>query len=384
MPFQTIFDFRAPTRLVHGPGSIGRLPEFLSTDQKVLVVTDKGLVAAGIVDPVTRILAQAGIPHTVFDGVLGNPPARCVHAGHRQYTEEKCAAILAVGGGSPMDVAKMIGVLATNGGRIEQYLGLDKFACDLPLLICVPTTYGTGSEATPFAVMTNPKTRNKDAVVSWKTVPQVGILDPELTLALPASVGGPTGMDALTHALESYVNLMATPITESIALTAIRLVGANLRLACANDFELEATENMLIASTLAGIAFSQTRLGNVHAMSHPVGAFFDVHHGTANAILLPYVMEFNLPARVDKFATLAAALGVDTSGLGPYEAAPLAIDAVCELNQDLGIPDRLGQVGVQARSILPMARRTMQSPNVAINPRKTTQEDIVQIFKNAV
>ena len=384
MPMQTIFDFRLPTHLIHGPGSIARLARLFTPNDKILIVTDKNLVAAGIVDRVTQVLGGAQIPSTVFDGVLVNPRAKCAHGGHRQYVAEKCTAIVAVGGGSPMDAAKMVGVLAANGGRIESYLGLNKFEHDLPPLICVPTTYGTGSEVTPFAVMTNPKSRNKDAVVSWKAVPRGGILDPELAVGLPASVGGATGMDALTHALESYVNLMATPLTETIALSAIRLVAANVRLACANDYELEATENMLIASALAGVAFAQTRLGNVHAMSHPVGAFYDAHHGTVNAVLLPYVMEFNLTARVDKYAALAEALGTDTRGISPQEAAHLAIDAVCELNQDLGIPDRLGELGVQARSIPAMARRTMDSPNVEVNPRKTAQEDIVRIFKTAL
>ena len=191
-------------------------------------------------------------------------------------------------------------------------------------------------------------------------------------------------MDALTHALESYINLMASPVTEGIAMQAIQLVGANIRLACANDHEVEATENMLIASALAGIAFSQTRLGNVHAMSHPVGAYFDVHHGTANAILLPYVMEFNLPARVEKFAHIAALLGADTDDLTDYEAAHLAIETVWELNDDLNIPEKLGQAGVKASAITPMSKAAMLSGNVAINPRKTAQRDIEQIFKNAL
>ncbi len=384
MPFQTIFDFRCPTQLINGPGAISRLPDFFSKKHNVLIVTDKGLQTAGIVDQVTAVLKTANITHSAYTGVEANPRARSVSAGLRQYQKEKCNVILGLGGGSPMDVAKMIGVVAANGGRIDQYLGLDKVEKDLPPLICIPTTYGTGSEVTPFAVLTNPKTKNKDPVISWKIAPQVGILDPELVAALPAAVGAPTGMDALTHALESYINLMASPVTEGIAMQAIQLVGANIRLACANDHEVEATENMLIASALAGIAFSQTRLGNVHAMSHPVGAYFDVHHGTANAILLPYVMEFNLPARVEKFAHIAALLGADTDDLTDYEAAHLAIETVWELNDDLNIPEKLGQAGVKASAITPMSKAAMLSGNITINPRKTAQRDIEQIFKNAL
>jgi alcohol dehydrogenase class IV len=385
MAFQTSFDFRSPTRLIHGPGSIRRLPETLPDGEKVLVVTDPGLRQAGVVDRVTAVLDEANISFSVYDGVVGNPAARSVHAGHRQYEKEKCGALVGLGGGSPMDVAKMIGVVAANGGRIDHYLlAPSRVTEDLPPLVCIPTTYGTGSEVTPFAVLTNPKSRNKDPVISWRIAPRVGILDPELSVALPAAVGGPTGMDALTHALESYVNLLATPVTEGIALAAIELIGENLRLACANDHETEATQNMLIASAMAAIAFSQTRLGNVHAMSHPVGAHTDIHHGLANAILLPHVMEFNMSARVEKFACLAQALGEDTSGLSDYDAACLAVEQVRQLNADLDIPAKLGDVGVKAASVRAMSRAAMKSGNIEVNPKKTALQDVERIFRAAL
>ena len=383
MAFQTVFDFRSPAALTHGPGSISRFPEVLD-GHRVLVVTDKGLRDAGVVDKVSAVLDGAGIEYSLYDGVVGNPAARSVSAGHRVYVKGKCTALIGLGGGSPMDVAKMIGVLATNGGRIDQYLGAGKVVEDLPPLVCIATTYGTGSEVTPFAVLTNPRTRNKDPVISWKIVPRLGILDPDLCVALPVSVGGPTGMDALTHAIESYVNLLATPITEGIALTAIELLGDNILRACANDHETEATENMLIASALAGVAFSQTRLGNVHAMSHPVGAQFGVHHGMANAILLPYVMEYNLQARPEKYAAIADALGADTEELNHYDAACLAVEQVRQLNEDLGIPAKLGDVGVKASGIKAMAAAAIRSGNIQVNPRKTTLRDLVGIFKQAI
>ena len=384
MPFQIHSDFRHTTHVVHGPKSIARLPQFFPDKAKVLIVTDKGLVQAGIAEKVIAVLNDNNIPHALYDGALPNPPAACVHAGQRLYAKEKCNALLALGGGSPMDVAKMIGVVANNGGRINEYLGSGNVKNDIPPLVCIPTTYGTGSEVTPFAVLTNPKTQNKDPVISSKIIPQVGILDPELSVGLPAFVGCPTGMDALTHAIESYTNLLAGPITDGLALHAIQLIGENLRLAVANDYELAATENMLVASMLAGMAFAQTRLGNVHAMSHPVGAQFGVHHGLANAILLPYVMEFNLTTRLDKFANIANALGADTDGLDEREAAQLAVDAVWNLNQDLAIPNKLGEVGVKKSGIRALSKATMQSGNVTINPRKTSQLDIETIFKKAI
>ena len=384
MPFQIHSDFRHTTHVVHGPKSIARLPQFFPDKAKVLIVTDKGLIQAGIAEKVIAVLNDNNIPHALYDGALPNPPAACVQAGQRLYAKEKCNALLALGGGSPMDVAKMIGVVANNGGRINEYLGSGNVKNDIPPLVCIPTTYGTGSEVTPFAVLTNPKTQNKIPVISVNITPQVGILDPELSVGLPAALGASTGMDALTHAIESYTNLLAGPITDGLALQAIQLIGENLRLACANDFELAATENMLVASMLAGMAFAQTRLGNVHAMSHPVGAQFGVHHGLANAILLPYVMEFNLTARLDKFANVANALGADTDGLDEREAAQLAVDAVWDLNQDLAIPNKLGEVGVKKSGIRALSKATMQSGNVTINPRKTSQLDIETIFKKAI
>jgi alcohol dehydrogenase class IV len=385
MAFQTSFDFRSPTRIVHGAGSVAQLPGLLPDGERVLVVADKGLQEAGVVERVTSVLAEADVACATFTDVVGNPVARNVTAGVRAYTRAGCGAIVGLGGGSPMDVAKMIGVLVQHGGRIDRYLGAPKTVTDdIPPLVCVATTYGTGSEVTPFAVLTNPKTKNKDPVISWKIAPRAAVLDPELAVALPASVGGPTGMDALTHALESYTNLLATPLTEGIALSAIELIGDNLRTACANDHELEATENMLLASCMAGIAFSQTRLGNVHAMSHPAGAQYGVHHGMANAVILPHVMEYNLQARVAKFADIAEALGEDTDGLSDYDAACLAVEAVRRLNEDLGIPERLREVGVKAAGIPAMARAAVQSGNIQVNPRKTTLKDMEALFRTAV
>lgn len=385
MPFQTIADFRVPTRIVHGAGSISRLPELLPQGVRVLVVSDKGLADAGIVDRATAILEDAGIEHVVFTDVVGNPVARNVTAGARAYTQGKCGAIVGLGGGSPMDVAKMVGVLVAHGGKIDQYLGAPaKITNDIPPLICVATTYGTGSEVTPFAVLTNPKTQNKDPVISWKIAPAVAILDAELCVALPEAVGGPTGMDALTHAIESYTNLMASPLTDGIALSAIEMIGANLRTACANDFELEATEQMLLASCMAGMAFAQTRLGNVHAMSHPVGAQFGVHHGIANAILLPHVMDYNLQARIGKFGDIAQALGEDIDGLSDYDAACLAVEQVRQLNEDLNIPAQLRDAGVKASGIAALSKAAMQSGNVQVNPRKTTLDDMKALFRVAI
>ena len=384
MALPNSFEFRSPTRVVHGAGSVARVPELLPEGQKVLVVSDRGLEQAGVVERVTSTLDGAGVAWALFTDVTANPVARNVSSGARLYEREGCGALLGLGGGSPMDVAKMIGVVVRHGGRIGSYLGYqEKVTLDLPPLVCAATTYGTGSEVTPFAVLTHPRTRNKEPVISWRIAPQAAVLDPELAVALPASVGGPTGMDALTHALESYTNLMSTPFTEGLALGAIELIGGNLRRACANDHELEATGHMLIASCLAGLAFSQTRLGNVHAMSHPVGARHGVHHGLANAVILPHVMEYNLQARIPEFAAVAAALGEDTDGHGDYDAACMAVEAVRRLNEDLGIPEHLCDAGVEDPDIEGLATAAMRSGNVQVNPRKTTLPEMEDLFRKA-
>ena len=383
MSFSKYHDIQIPTRIIHGAGSRQKLPELVE-GTRPLVVTDVGLVKAGIVDSILQLLSEHAVNYSVFAGALPNPPAQCVHAGAKHYDKDNCTSIIAVGGGSAMDVAKMIGVVVTHNGRINNYLGPNKVIKNIPPLYCIATTYGTGSEVTPFAVLTNPKTQNKDPVISWKIAPLVGVLDPELCVSLPLSVGGPTGMDALTHAIESYINLLSNPITEAFSLQAISLIGENLLIACSNDHEILATENMLIASMLAGMAFSQTRLGNVHAMSHPTGAQYGVHHGLANAILLPYVMEFNLPSRVQKFANIANALGADTTNLSKREAAKIAVDYVWQLNRDLQIPKNLSECGVKKSGIRRLSKATMDSGNVSVNPRKTQQSDIEAIFARAI
>jgi len=386
MPFQTIFEFFAPTKLIFGPGALARLPEVLPEGGKPLVVTDTGLVDAGILAQVEEVLRSTGIAPAVFDEVEPNPRATTVHRGHERFQAEGCTCLVALGGGSPMDVAKGVGILATHGGDILEYPGASGKSPERPIshLVCVPTTYGTASEVTPFAVITDPEQKAKLTIASPFILPKVGILDPRLAAGLPFSVAGPTGMDALTHAIESYTNWLATPVTEALAIGAIELIGANLRQAAASDYDLEATERMLLASTTAGLAFSQTRVGIAHAMAHPLGGFFDVPHGVANAILLPHVMGYNLIACPDRFARIAAALGADVEGSTEMDAAREAVEAVRDLSEDLNIPGSLSEVGVTEDMIPTLAEGSMISGSIVVNPRKATQADIEGVFRNAL
>ncbi|MDA0748341.1 MAG: iron-containing alcohol dehydrogenase [bacterium] len=385
MATQDPFSFFAPARLIAGRGTISSIPETLSSrpEKKALLVTDKGLMKAGLVEKITAILDTAGLSYAIYDGVKENPSIPVVQACFDRYQSEHCDWFLAVGGGSSMDTAKAAGVLASNGGKIEDYFGLNKVKTHVPFLLCVPTTYGTASEVTPFAVVTD-NNHFKASIGSPEIIPHIGILDSDMAVALPMPIAAATGMDALTHAIESCVALTSNPIAEGLALHAIRLISQYLRQAASSDHNHEATLQMLIASTLAGLAFSQTRLGNVHAMSHTVGGHYGVPHGVANAILLPRVMNFNRIACPEAFGRIAEAMGEDIVGLSPIDAADLAIEAVQCLSTDVGIPDKLSDVGAKPEGIPILAEDAMKSGNVHINPRKTTLEDIVRLFEESM
>lgn len=382
MAYQDTYTYFSPTRLVVGRNSRSQIPDLLSERQlsKPLIVTDKGLVDAGIVSLVTSCLDDAGIAHTTYDGVLPNPPIKVVDECVEAYRSGDCDAIVIVGGGSSIDTAKCAGVLATNGGEVTSYFGSGNVKERMPFTIAIPTTYGTGSEVTPFAVITDDQ-HFKAAVRVDEIIPDVGLLDADLAVKLPHPVAAATGMDALTHAIESYVANTSNAVADASALQAIRLISENLRQAASSDHNHHATEQMLVASALAGMAFSQTLLGNVHAMSHPVSGHYGVPHGVANAVLLTRIMEFNLIARPDRFAEIAAALGEDVSDLSDMEAAEASVDAVEQMNTELGIPENLTEAGASEEGISVMAEDAMKSINIQLNPRKTTLEDVIALYE---
>ena len=386
MAFQDHFSYYGPTRLIMGRGTIGNIPQILNEQQvkKAQIVTDRGLVQAGVVARVTKILDKSHIAYSIYDGVEPNPPIRNVEDCAAQYQSENCDFLLAIGGGSSMDVAKTSGVLVNHGGKITDYfIGEKPVPGPIPFLLCVPTTYGTASEVTPFAVITDDN-HFKGTVSGPYVIPDVGILDADMAVALPLPIAAATGMDALTHAIESYVSLMSNPISEGMALHAIRLISQNLRQAAYSDHNHEATQNMLIGSTMAGFAFSQTRLGNVHAMSHPVGGHYGVPHGIANSILLTRIMTYNRYACPEKFADIAAAMGEDVNGLGAVDASVLAVEAVQNLSDDVGIPATLGEAGAKAEGIHVMAEDAMKSGNIQVNPRKTTIKDVIALYEESM
>lgn len=373
--------FQSPERIVFGLNAaekIGEEARRLGTS--ALLVTGKhSLRASGTLDAITARLKTAGLAVTIFDEVESDPSARTVDAGTRRTREANVDLVVAVGGGSPLDAGKAIALMATNPGVIADYEKGTPAVRALPVL-AVPTTAGTGSEVTKFVVITDTDRKVKMLINSPLLIPRVAILDPWLTVDLtPALTAGP-GMDALTHAVEAYQSSIATPTTDMFALSAIRLIGANLVKATLNSGNLEARSAMLQGQLYAGLAFGNASVALVHAMSRPLGAHFGIPHGLANAILLPWVMEYNRPACPEKFAAIAEVLGCRTAGLSTGETSRLAVATVREIYRDTRLPATLAELGVTAESIPALAGDAFISGSVAFNPRKPTQGDIEQIY----
>lgn len=375
--------FSSPPRLIMGEGALeAAAGELRSLGSRVLIITDPGIVAAGIHKQVNEILAAGGLPIATYSEVVGNPDVETVRAASAVRDAEKADVIVAIGGGSSIDVAKAVAVVATNGGDISDYEGVDKFKTPpLPVLV-VPTTVGSGSEVTKGAVITNNETHVKMIVVSDLMFPRIAILDPRVVAGLPGRIAATTGMDALTHSIEAYVAKGANPVTDAINLGAIELIGKNLVAASKGDGE--ALYNMLVASSMAGIGFHDAGLGAVHALANTLGAHFGVHHGTANALFLPYVIDFNIPAAPERFARIAAALGEDITGLDTAEAASRASVAVHRLAEETGVPRNMSELGIGAESIDALVVDALVQADLPGNPRDVSRDDLVALYNRAL
>lgn len=381
MPGTGSFGFAAPTEVVYGLGavaSVGDITARYSRD-RLFLLSDPGVVAAGLLDRVADRLRTAGLSWQLFAEIEANPSVETVERAFAAYRAAEAEAILVVGGGSSMDVAKAVGILATNGGRITDYEGAERVGTPVPPIIGIPTTAGTASEVTVFCVITDRARKFKFSCRSAKLAMRQAIMDPELTVSMPPALTAAVGMDTLTHAIESYVSRLAYPLTEALSLGAIELVHQHLERAVHEGGNIAARGGMLMACWMAGLAFTQARLGNVHAMAHPVGGHFDVPHGVANAIILPTVMDYNASTDPARFAAIAERLGHRGSGKVAQDAAA-AVTLVRQLAERIGIPGSLGAVNVPRAGIPVLAADAMQSGNIATNPRPTTYEDMLGLF----
>ena len=379
------FTFSVPQNIVVGKGSIKRLPELGKElgGKHAFVISDPTLAKIGIVKVCVDALEAAGMKVDAFTETEANPSVETVDRATKEFKASGADFIVALGGGSSMDVAKAVGVIAKYGGSITEYEGGGKVPGDIVPLIAIPTTAGTGSEVTAFSVITDHSRNYKLTVFSYKLLPAYAILDADLITTAPASVAASCGIDAMIHALEAYISTAASPFSDAMAEKALELIGSNIRKYVANRGNVEAGEAMLVGSLFAGIAFSWARLGNVHAMSHPVSAYFNVPHGTANAIILPVIVEYNALAdngKYHKIYNYIAKTPVKKEDFDPL----MLVDAIRELNDSLGIPATLSAVGVTEDKIDAMADDAMKSGNIAVNPRSSRKEDIVRLYKKAL
>ena len=382
-----VFGFFIPTVTLMGVGAhkeVGKQVKVLG-GKKPFICTDKGITKAGITQKIVDLVKQdAGVDCVVFDQTVPNPTDTNVHDGLKLFQEKKCDLIISLGGGSSHDCGKGIGIVSTNGGHIRDYEGVDKSKKAMPPFIAINTTAGTASEMTRFCIITNTSNHVKMAIVDWRVTPNVAINDPLLMAGMPPALTAATGMDALTHAVEAYVSIIATPVTDACALMAIDLIAKNLRAAVANGADMVARDNMAYAEYLAGMAFNNASLGHVHAMAHQLGGFYDLPHGVCNAILLPHVEAFNLIAKVDRFVDIAKAMGENVAGLSPRAAADKALEAIKKLSADVGIPTGLKELGVKEKDLKTMAENAQKDACGLTNPRCPTLDDVIKIYKWAM
>ncbi|MFC5629617.1 iron-containing alcohol dehydrogenase [Aliibacillus thermotolerans] len=380
-----ISKFMAP-EIIFGEGALDQIGEsFLRLGaNKVLVVSDPGVCDAGWVEQALTHLKSVDLPYATFFNVTMNPKDDEVHEGAKVYQEEECDAVLGIGGGSSLDVAKAIAIIVSNGGSIHQYEGVDHIRRPLPPIIAVSTTAGSGSEVSQFSVIVNAKDGNKMTIVSKSLIPDIAIIDPETLMTKDPALTASTGLDVLTHAIEAYVSIVATPLTDVQATNAIRLVASNLRPSVASQTNKEAKNNMAMASLQAGLAFSNAILGAVHAMSHAIGGRYSLSHGEVNAILLPYVMEYNLMARPDRFQDIATFMGKDIRNMTQIEAAKASVSLVRELIEDIQAPKKLSEIGFQDKDLTFMSEIALQDACMITNPRDLTVEEVKSLYMRAL
>lgn len=391
------FNFSVPQDITVGKGSLAKLPEIAKKlgGSHAFIISGPHLAKMRLVEKAADYLKTVDIKTDAFTEIEANPSVATVEKATEKFKESGADFIVAFGGGSPMDVAKAVGVVAKYGGSITEYEGAHKVPGPIIPLIAIPTTAGTGSEVTAFSVITDHSRDYKLTVFSYELLPAYAILDAELITTAPASVAAACGIDAFIHAEEAYISTAASPFSDAMAEKAMALIGKNIRRFVANCGDMEAAEAMMVGSLFAGIAFSFARLGNVHAMSHPVSAFFDVSHGVANAVLLPVVAEYNALADHGRYLTIYNDISPVPAYTDDFEPMML-VDAIHSLCADIGIPENLtiainqaSKTGEVTREeieskIEAMAVDAMKSGNIAVNPRSSRQCDIEMLYKKAL
>lgn len=380
------FEYQMRTRVVYEIGAASKLIYLCkSFGTRIFLITDGFMAKNSPVFPqILEGLTQAGLQVEVYSDVKPDPTIELVDSVGEKINAFDADVLVALGGGSPMDTAKAAGLMACNEGSIGEYLQKQRtIEHDALPLICIPTTAGTGSEVTSGTVITDRQREEKIGLNHPSMSPVIALIDPEMQMSMPPSLTAATGLDALCHAIEAYTSRQANPLSDAMALQAIRLIGRNLRRAVSNGTDLEARGQMALASLMAGISFAQAGLGLVHGIAHCLGAMYHVPHGIANAIMLPYVMEFNIMGNEERFCDIADALGVHAANMDTREAAKAAVEEIRQMQQDLEIPS-LEQVGVQEGDIDTIVANSITYRLLPNNPRTVSEKDIRQILLKAL
>lgn len=380
-----ISKFMAP-EIIFGKGSLNQVGECCSRlgSSRVFLVADRGIIQHEWVDKALPFLEEAGLDYQIWSDFSANPRDYEVEEGAQLYAENGCDAVLAIGGGSTIDAAKAVATLSTNKGKIQEYEGIDLIENPLPPLIVVPSTSGSGSEVSQFSIIADSERKIKMTIISKSLVPDISISDPLILSTIDSRVTAQTGMEALSHAIEAYLSLAATDMTDIHALHAIDLISHNLRASVASQVNEEAKVAMGKASLHAGIAFSNAVLGLAHAMTHQVGGRLDLPIGEISAIILPHVMRFNLLSSIDKYVRIAATMGARVEQMTPREAAEKAIAMVWELAQDVGIPSGLAELGLPEDVLPELSENAIKDACFITNPRDADVTDIIEIFRSAL
>lgn len=378
--------FFMPTLSLMGSGCLQELKKEIPSlgFKKALIVTDSNLVAVGLTDHITDLLTEINVEYTIFGEVKPNPTVKNVEAGIEAFNTNDCDFVISFGGGSSHDAAKGIALVLENGGKIEDYEGVDVSAKMQKPLIAINTTAGTASEMTVFTIITDEERHVKMAIVDKHIIPIIAVNDPIVMHAMPKGLTAATGMDALTHAIEAYVSTAATPVTDCCAQKAIELIVESLEDAVADGTNAQARENMAYAEYLAGMAFSNASLGYVHAMAHQLGGFYDLPHGVCNAVLLPHVQNFNKKVCAVRLGDVARFMGIDTTGMDHLQAADAAIEYIVNINKRIGIVSGLAELGVNESDFNTLTENAMKDACGLTNPIQPTFAEVVSIFKAAM
>lgn len=377
--------FVAP-EFIYGTGALTLIGRYASNfgAKKALVVTDPGVAQTVWLEKALESLNTENIPWAVFKDVTPNPKDREIAAGVRFYRDNGCDIIIALGGGSPMDCAKGIGIAFANGKNVLEFEGVDEVPMPGPPLICVPTTAGTSADVSQFAIINDTTRKVKIAIISKTVVPDVALIDPETTTTMPPELTAATGLDALVHAMEAYVSNASSPITDLNSLAAIPLLVGNIVPAIENPLDMKYRNNMMLGSLLAGLAFSNASLGLVHAMAHSLGGLLGLPHGMCNALLLNHVVDFNYASAAERYDRIGQAMGIEMNGMSAEKRKDALLNAIVALRERTGIRTPIGALGVTREDIPQLAINASNDPCFATNPRKASVQEIERIYEAAL